>query len=151
MTNIVKKKTRRLKRSIRRTLGTLFLVSALVVAAIPTDGLRQVQADPASSAGYQSDLTWDQQIQAQGRSKIPLIDVNEQNIFTNEDGVFRFAYVRESADSSNYIAVILGYSAGNLTNNALTIPDTVDAYAKYQKNDGSNGGYVAVSQSREPL
>lgn len=151
MTDIVKKKTRRLKRSVRRTLGTLFLVSALVVAAIPTDGLRQVQADPANSAGYSSDLTWDKQIKAQDKSKIPLIDVNEQNIFTNEDGVFRFAYVRESADSSNYIAVILGYSAGNLTNNALTIPDTVDAYAKYQKNDGSNGGYVAVSQSREPL
>lgn len=149
MTNIVKKKTRRLKRSIRRTLGTLFLVSALVVAAIPTDGLRQVQADPATPVGYQSDLTWDKQI-GQAKSKIPLIKKTEENIFTNEDGMFRFAWIKDPV-GSNYIAVILGYSAGNLTNNALTIPGTVDAYAKYQKNDGSNGGYVAVSQSREPL
>ena len=149
MTNIVKKKTRRLKRSIRRTLGTLFLVSALVVAAIPTDGLRQVQADPATPAGYQSDLTWDQKI-GKANSKIPMIKTSEENIFTNEDGMFRFAWVQDPS-GYDYIAVILGYSAGNLTNNALTIPDTVDAYAKYQKNDGSNGGYVAVSRSREPL
>ena len=37
------KKTRRLKKSVRKTLGTLFLISALVVAAIPTEGL---QASP---------------------------------------------------------------------------------------------------------
>ena len=39
MTKVVKKKARRLKRTIRRTLGTLFLISALVVAAIPVDYL----------------------------------------------------------------------------------------------------------------
>ena len=38
---IPKQKTnRRLKRTVRKTLGTLFLVSAIVVAAIPTEGLR---------------------------------------------------------------------------------------------------------------
>ena len=36
----LKKKGKRLKRTIRKTLGTLFLVSALVVAAIPVDYLQ---------------------------------------------------------------------------------------------------------------
>lgn len=41
MAKAVKKKgkNRRLKRSIRKTLGALFLASALAVAAIPTEGL----------------------------------------------------------------------------------------------------------------
>ena len=40
MTKGKKKTNRRLKRTVRKTLGTLFLVSAIVVAAIPTEGLR---------------------------------------------------------------------------------------------------------------
>ena len=40
MTKGVNKKSRRLKRSIRKTLGTLFLISALIVAAIPTENLQ---------------------------------------------------------------------------------------------------------------
>ena len=40
-----KKSSRRLKRSVRRTLGALFLVSALVVAAIPTEGLQAAPED----------------------------------------------------------------------------------------------------------
>ena len=36
---VKKKKSRRLKKQVRKTLGALFLVSALVVAAIPTDSI----------------------------------------------------------------------------------------------------------------
>lgn len=37
--NVKKKKTRRLKRQVRKTLGALFLASAVAVAAIPTDSI----------------------------------------------------------------------------------------------------------------
>ncbi|MDE6167113.1 MAG: hypothetical protein K2G28_01475 [Acetatifactor sp.] len=46
MTKGVKKKSRRLKTSIRKTLGTLFLISALIVAAIPTENLRAEGENP---------------------------------------------------------------------------------------------------------
>ena len=40
MTKGKKKTNRRLKKTVRKTLGTLFLISAIIVAAIPTEGLR---------------------------------------------------------------------------------------------------------------
>ena len=40
MTKGTRKTNRRLKKTVRKTLGTLFLISAIVVAAIPTEGLR---------------------------------------------------------------------------------------------------------------
>lgn len=40
MAKNAKKSGRHLKKTVRKTLGTLFLVSAIVVAAIPTDGLQ---------------------------------------------------------------------------------------------------------------
>ena len=46
MTKGKKKTNRRLKKTVRKTLGTLFLISAIIVAAIPTEGLR------AADGGY---------------------------------------------------------------------------------------------------
>lgn len=149
-----KKTGRKLKRSVRKTMGALFLASAIVVAAIPTDGLRAAGPDggdvaPLADSNYASSnpaLQWEQK-----NSKIPLVKKTEQNIYTDADGIFNFAWVRESDTSANYVAVILGYTGKTLDNNELVIDGTVDAYAKYQSNDSSNGGYVAVSRSREPL
>ena len=45
MNKAVMKKARRLKKTVRKTLGTLFLVSALVIAAIPVDGLQASNVD----------------------------------------------------------------------------------------------------------
>ncbi|MDE5589469.1 MAG: leucine-rich repeat domain-containing protein, partial [Acetatifactor sp.] len=147
---VKKKKSRRLKRSVRRTLGALFLVSALVVAAIPTEGLQAAEVNggvmPMVDTVYNSSLKW-----AEEKTKIPLVSVDEKNIYTDADGIFNFAWVRESSTSANRVAVILGYTGKTLDNNELVIDGTVDAYGKYQSNDSSNGGYVAVSQSREPL
>lgn len=145
-----KKTGRKLKRSVRKTMGALFLASAIVVAAIPTDGLRAAGPDgdvaPLAEEIYDSSLKW-----KESESKIPLVSVNEKNIYTDADGIFNFAWVRESSTSANHVAVILGYTGKTLDNNELVIDGTVDAYAKYQSNDSSNGGYVAVSRSREPL
>ena len=50
MTKGKKKTNRRLKRTVRKTLGTLFLISAIVVAAIPTEGLRAEEDAVAQAA-----------------------------------------------------------------------------------------------------
>lgn len=161
--NVKKKKSRRLKRSVRRTLGTLFLVSALVVAAIPTDGLgRDVQAFVDTPSSYTSDLTWTNQKNGTGgySSAIPLItNTNFADIYTDETGNFQFAwldtlkghqnewYEGGSADPSG--AMILRYESGNLPDGTLVIPETVSAFASYATNQGTND--VAVSQNHEVL
>ena len=50
MTKGTKKTNRRLKKTVRKTLGTLFLISAIVVAAIPTEGLRAEEDAVAQAA-----------------------------------------------------------------------------------------------------
>ena len=52
MTKSTKKTNRRLKKTVRKTLGTLFLISAIVVAAIPTEGLRAEEDAVAQAAEH---------------------------------------------------------------------------------------------------
>jgi len=58
MAKAVKKKgkNRRLKRSIRKTLGAMFLASALAVAAIPTEGLQAADGDADGGVSAQADV-----------------------------------------------------------------------------------------------
>ncbi len=135
MDNAVKKKNRRLKKTVRKTIGTLFLVSALVVAAIPVENLHaedpvvvKVTVDPENC-------------------RIPKVDMSE-TIYTTGDGRFQFAYVSTNdAAASNKVAVILGYDGGRLEGGVLSIPNTVDAYLKYSENLGTTFGYCAVGKS----
>ena len=48
---VVPAKHRRLKRSVRRTLGAILLISALVVAAIPVDNLQASTVNQARGTG----------------------------------------------------------------------------------------------------
>ena len=52
MTKGTKKTNRRLKKTVRKTLGTLFLISAIVVAAIPTEGLRAEEEIATQAASH---------------------------------------------------------------------------------------------------
>ena len=116
MANAVKKQNRKLRKMIRKTLGTLFLISAIVVAAIPVENL---QADTTTE---QLDVTVDID-----NCQIPRVDKSE-TIYTTGDGQYQFAYVSpNSASSNNKVAVILGYNGGYLDKGELTIPDTLDA------------------------
>lgn len=137
-----KKKSMKLRRQIRKTLGSIFLITALLVAAVPVP--------EASADTEKTKYTWDDQI---GKSKttIPTVPKNCDTIYTTGDGVYQFAYVSASATSPDKIAVILGYNANTLENNYLEIPDTVDAYTKFSENEGSRTGYVAVSKNQKPL
>ena len=140
---VQKKGNRRLKRSVRKTFGALFLASAIAVAAIPTDNA-QVQAEVAAA----SKLTWDDQIGKNKSSTIPLIPEDCTTIYTDANGQYVFAWVWNDAQK---IAVLLKYNGGTLAGNKLVVPDKVDAYTKFSENEGSGTGYVAVSQNQKPL
>ncbi len=154
MANAVKKKgkNRRLKRSIRKTLGALFLASALAVAAIPTEGLQAADGDaPAVNNGrsVSEDIF--------GNHKMPLVDPNA-TIYTypmEGTGVtFRFAYVEPTSgkeETESRVAVILGYTQiGNLADGTLRIPDTMEAYRKYSLTSTDTGS-VAVNMDNQFL
>ncbi len=136
MTKAVKKKHRRMKRSVRKTLGALFMASAILVAAIPADGL-QAGTTIVNSATVKVDIN---------NCNIPIVAENE-TIYTTGDGQYQFAYVSpKNASTNNRVAVVLGYNGGFLEGNKLVIPDTVDAYLKYSDNQGTSSGYAAVGQ-----
>lgn len=174
MTKGTRKTNRRLKKTVRKTLGTLFLISAIVVAAIPTEGLRaedavaqaagHTHATIHSGAAYKvsirrntSEKTKD--LLAGNKSNVPVMEdlipivPSTATIYTtetNEDGSsYQFAYLNNGND---WYAVLLGYNKdNNLPNNTLTIPNTVSAYIQPTGNLGTGNGYVAASKSGEPL
>lgn len=151
MAEAAKKKGRRLKRSIRRTLGTLFLVSALIVAAIPVDGLQAAEVGGGDVPSVVDDST--PEIKVDIFQYVPRVSP-EATIYTTGDGKFQFAYVDKiegSQNGANLEVVILGYKKeGELQNGLLEIPNTVDAYLKYSSSDG-NRGFAAVNKRGEFL
>ncbi len=176
MTKGKKKTNRRLKKTVRKTLGTLFLISAIVVAAIPTEGLR-AETDIATqaadhthnsthtsgSAKYKVSIrrnAAEKQSDLLSGSNIPTMDnlipevAEGTTIYTtgtNEtDGSnYQFAYIQNGGDWS---AILLGYNKDNtLPNNTLTIPNTVNAYIQPTGNLGTGNGYVAANRLGDPL
>ena len=145
MTKAAKKKTRRLKRTVCKTLGTLFLISALVIAAIPVDGLRAAE-DGTDVPSVAADTS--PEISVNIFDYVPRVSPSS-TIYTTGDGKFQFAYVNRidgTQTSSNLEVVILGYrKEGALQDGLLEIPNTVDAYLKYSSSDG-NHGFAAVNK-----
>ncbi len=140
-----KKKSRRLKKTVRKTLGTICLISAILIATIPVDGLKQVAADTVASSNHKLD-----EEEMEQYYNIPDLSDYEGKIYTTGDGTFQFAYVAPDGTDTGptRVAVILGYnSVGALSGGNLTVPDTVDAYLNYRTTDGTGQGYVAVGQS----
>ena len=137
------KKTRRLKKSVRKTLGALFLISALVVAAIPTEGLQaspQTVGDVNITRPTKKVTVTDDYM----TTIIPKVKTTDP-VYTTADRTFQFAYVQSGQE---YIAVLLGFNKSTiLDNQTLTIPGEVDAYKQYNTNEGTTRGYVAVGRS----
>lgn len=142
------KKNRRLKRSVRKTLGALLLASAIVVAAIPVDGL---QAASTKRTDKKVTLALNKETTAENRSNIPDVDADDE-IYTTGDGRFQFAYIYPAGYTSGpKIAVILGYQkGGKLDGGRLEIPNTVDAYKKFS-NVSTESGYAAVNKAGDFL
>lgn len=133
--NTNKKKAK--KGSVRRTIGALFMATAVLVAAIPVENLGAAESTGPTELKVTVDVN---------NCRIPVVD-DDETIYTTGDGRFQFAYVSTNDDSSiNKVAVILGYDGRPLEDGRLVIPDTVDAYLKYSHNEGSGVGYCAVSK-----
>ncbi len=157
MTKVVKKKNTRLKKQIRKTLGALFMISAIVVAAIPTPN---VSAEPLQGSKPERKVwVWDDtkteesvkgtpssDISAACKNTVPYVDENA-TIYTSGDGRFQFAYVDPDGGGVKY-AVILNYNAGVLLDSSLVIPDSLEAFKKY-KTTSTEGYYCLVTQSDE--
>ena len=80
--NEKQKNTMNVKRRIRKTLASLSLASALVVASIPVDNLQAVEGLP----GDEKKVTL-----TEADSRIP--DISAAPVYTTGDGVYEFAYV----------------------------------------------------------
>lgn len=146
-----KKKNWKLRRQLRKTLGCLFMVSAIIVTAIPVTPMSAADA----SGGYDTvTAPWctSKTDTAHGGS-IPTLTTNNK-IYQNEDGTFQFAYVdpngKDDVNSNkNKFAVIVGYNKKQATGGNLKIPNTIDAYVKYTDTGASS--YAAASKNGKPL
>ena len=157
MTKVAKKKNRKLRRQIRKTIGALLMVSAIVVAAIPVTG---VNAEPTFASKPERKVwVWDNNktetsvkgspassIQAATKNTIPYVP-EDSIVYTSGDGRFQFAYVDPDSGGNKY-AVILNYNANALAENSLTIPDSMEAFKKY-KQTSSDGYFCLVTQNDE--
>ena len=157
MTKVAKKKNRKLRRQIRKTIGALLMVSAIVVAAIPVTG---VNAEPTFASKPERKVwVWDNNkteksvagspassIQAATKNTIPYVP-EDSIVYTSGDGRFQFAYVDPDGGGNKY-AVILNYNANALAESSLTIPDTMEAFKKY-KQTSSDGYFCLVTQNDE--
>ena len=126
----VSKGKRRLKRSVRKTLGALFLATAIAVAAIPTEGL-EAKTEPRNPANS---------VVIDSKGLIPEID-KDADIYISGDSLFRFAFYQESG---NLLAVILGFNSQTLPEGRVVIPQQVEPYMKFTDSLGTSEGYVAV-------
>ena len=170
-----KKKTgkRRMKKQVRRTLGGLFLASAIAVAAIPVEPM----SAKSTASNYADDSVIDpntkvitynkNQVRAvhytgsdnstyetvngvavdpTWYSRVPYIKADEQ-IYVDESDTYRFAFIRDNSGAQ--FAVVLGINDEKIDlSGNLTIPDVVDAYYAYANNT-SSGRYSYCAVSRE--
>ena len=132
MSKTVKKKSRRMWRTVRKTLGTLFLVSALVIAAIPVDGLRAANGTSTGSDGDGRDnkYSWIPECEV---PSIKDIEGGNPQIYVDRDQNLEFVYGKIA---NNWYVIITGYNGGLVTEGTLTIPDEISAYKRYNPNQG---------------
>ena len=158
MTKTVKK-NRKLKRQVRKTIGGLFMASAIVIAALP---VQDVSANPGEAAKPAPKVwVWDSQGKRTGdlagtpdssiksfcESTIPYVP-DDATIYTSGDGRFQFAYVNPGDGVRS--AVILNYNSTVLQDSTLTIPNSLEAFRKY-KTTQTEGGYCLVTQNDEVM
>lgn len=153
MAKSTKKKNRKLRKQIRKTVGALFMVSAIVVAAVP---VQDVEAEPkvnATKIALQHEQASEEMASADLKiyeSTVPSaneswVDPDEKVVYTTGDGKFQFVYMRPNPTDTNKYAVILGYNSSSGDNSTLSIPESLIAYKKYSDNV-SDEGYCLVSK-----
>ncbi len=157
-----KKKNRKLKRQVRKTIGALLMASSIAVAAIP---VQEVEATPEQKATKLALQHADEAVpkvpantedirNAEVKdyvSTVPSVfeswvNEDEKVVYTTGDGKFQFVYMRPNATDTNKYAVILGYNSSSGDNSTLEIPKSLIAYKKYSDNV-STEGYCLVSKN----
>lgn len=142
-----KKSRRRLKRSVRKTLGTLFLVSAIVVAAIPVDGLQAWNGDTDSTPAGTPTKVWvaDEANPADPNAVkvIPTVDEGT-DVYYSANNEFEFALLGLSPTQNKPNGLMaLHYESNNnlsaVIEGTLNIENTYDIYYPY-----GNQGLCAV-------
>ena len=145
MAKVTKKKNRRLKRQIRKTIGGLFMASAIVVAALP---VQDVAANPSETTKPAEKVwVWDEstskptvsetvsdEIVNACRDTVPMLD-GSTKVYTSEDERFQFAYYQK-------MAIILNYNSGVLSDSTLEIPSNMYAFRKYRT--GTSQGFMCL-------
>ena len=152
---VVKKGRRRLKRSVRKTLGALFLASSIAIAAIPTEGLQAAPTNrvkPVKVTSYHKDKTDENgtsvpDVNGAYLSDVPVV-TKDDPIYTTGDGRYQFAFTYPDADKTgNQVAIILRFNyTGNLDDGVLEVPNVVDAYKQYDTGSTAQG-FAAVNRS----
>lgn len=141
-----KKKNLKLRRQLRKTFGCLFMISALIVTAIPVQPIE-------ASGGWAYTDPDDCWVKSEGNS-IPTIQKDKVKVYQDETENFRFVYVDSAGvgigGDKNKSAIIVDYNQDqDLPGGNLTIPATMDAYVKYT--DSGSGGYAAANKEGKPL
>lgn len=143
-----KKKNRKLRRQVRKTIGALLMASAIVVAAIP---VQDVSANLTTAEKIKVAVTSKNgEIKSADKgypSVVPYVidekgDPNNQVIYTSGDGLFKFAYIRGVG------AVILEYK-DSMNSDSVVIPDRLKAYRNYSPNNQGPEYYCLVSANDE--
>lgn len=133
------KNNMKLKKRIRKTLGSLCLVSAITIASLPVGPTKAVEGLPNDKVKVT--LTEED-------SRIPEITADTPR-YTTGDGIYEFAYVfPKGVLDGDKIALITSYNSNvdpNLSSGLLDIPSTMDAYKHYDPGTGAGSGYVAVN------
>ena len=153
----MKKKTRRIKRSVRKTLGALFLASSIVVAAIPTGSYAGGQAEAANSCTGVIAPEYYILQSGTGTTKTPVSEIPviqaDSTIYTTADQTYYFAYINsqgvDEIGNAQKFAIITGYNASGAVDSGgnLRIPDTVRSFRKISDVEG----YCLTNVSNEFL
>ena len=140
------KKRRRLKRSVRKTFGAIFLASAIAVAAIPTEGLQAADTGASDEAARKWGTLKENMKEAENIPEVTKTDT----IYTTGDGKFQFVYKESGENATQKVAILVGYDKTSSLGSPgrLVIPARVDAYMKLSYSQGSGGyGYCAIGQN----
>lgn len=157
-----KKKNWKLRRQLRKTFGCLFMISALIVTAIP---VQRMEAKGDGNNGWIEDknLGFEDEWVYSSTTTIPDVISNmtgtpqaKPPVYQNETGDFRFVYVDRagkwnSAEMDKSAVIVDFDSDRDLPGGKLTIPISMDAYIKYTDTGSDIGSYAAANKMGYPL
>ncbi|MBQ8138024.1 MAG: leucine-rich repeat protein [Lachnospiraceae bacterium] len=162
-----KKPKLRLKKQVKRTLGGIFLASAVAVAAIPAGSRPGGEVEAANACNgtnineYSLSMTGTGATTQKPQTKVPYVADTDTQVYSTGGGEFQFVYVNDAGvdnpGEANKFAVIMGFNSGYLEGGTLEIPNTVDVYRQLSDNNlaqgnclvGKSGNFLYYAESEE--